>query len=206
MQLVLALPLMLHWIRVLFLFMFWRIINVSNTQVAMNKSSKSSKSHNKSRKRPQGSKKANSRSKSAKKSRKSLATQVFEYMITGGVWFWSGYLLIICLDEPLGLFAANLVGNAVGITLNFILERYWVFRTKKPAKLGIMAWRYVTYTAVNAFGLNYLILYSLREFAGVQPEIGQFIASGFFTVWNFYWYKTWVFKGAKRPKRSRHHA
>ncbi len=131
--------------------------------------------------------------------------QIAEYFISGGVWFWSGYVLIITFDNHIGLFWANFVGNAVGITLNFILERYWVFRTKRPAALAIATKRYVIYTALNAFLLNYLILAGLRNI-GIQPEIGQFIAAGFFTVWNYVWYKAWVFKGSKKPKRIRAHA
>lgn len=133
----------------------------------------------------------------AKKQKRKLLVQFAEYMFTGGVWFWSGYILIVLLDDHIGLFAANFVGNAVGITLNFILERYWVFKTKKQAKLSVMAKRYVIYTALNAFLLNYAILYALEEFAGLKPEIGQFIASAFFTGWNYYWYKNWVFKDKK---------
>lgn len=141
----------------------------------------------------------------SRKTRK-LVIQFGEYMVTGGVWFWSGYILISLLDNHIGLFAANFIGNAVGITLNFILERYWVFRTKKQAKLTVMAWRYIMYTALNAFLLNYAILYGLERYASLKPEIGQFIASAFFTVWNYYWYKTWVFKGGSQPRRTRHHA
>ncbi len=141
----------------------------------------------------------------SKKTRK-VVVQFAEYMITGGVWFWSGYILIVLLDDHIGLFAANLVGNSVGITFNFLLERFWVFRTKRPAKLAVMAWRYLIYTALNAFLLNYAILYGLREYVDIKPEIGQFIASGFFTIWNYIWYKQWVFKGKERPRRTRHHA
>lgn len=137
-----------------------------------------------------------------------LVFQMGQYMITGGVWFWSGYILISLLDNHLGLFVANMIGNGVGFTLNFLLERYWVFRSKKPAKLGVMATRYIIYTILNALILNYLILYSLRKYFEIEPEIGQFIASGFFTVWNYVWYKLWVFKKEpqKRPKRTRHYA
>lgn len=123
-----------------------------------------------------------------------MLIQFGEYMVTGGVWFWSGYIIIVTLDDHIGLFWANFIGNAVGITLNFTLERYWVFKTKKQAKLGLMARRYLIYTALNAFLLNYLILYTLQEKFEITPAIGQFIASGFFTVWNYIWYKKWVFK------------
>lgn len=129
-----------------------------------------------------------------------LIIQFIEYMISGGVWFWSGYVLIVLLDDRIGLFWANLIGNAVGITLNFLLQRYWVFRTKGKEKIAFTAGRYIIYTLLNAFLLNYLILYALKEWLGLDPAIGQFIASAFFTVWNYFWYKFWVF-----PTGSQHH-
>ncbi len=128
-----------------------------------------------------------------------------EYMIGGGLWFWSGYVIIVYLNGKIPLFWANFAGNLVGITLNFVVERYWVFKTNKPTKLGVATWRYIIYTALNAFALNYLILLVLRN-NGIQPAIGQFIASGFFTIWNYFWYKVWVFKGQTPIKRTKHHA
>jgi putative flippase GtrA len=128
-----------------------------------------------------------------KKRTRNLLLQFVEYMISGGVWFWSGYILIVLLDDHIGLFAANFIGNAVGITLNFLLQRYWVFKTKRPGKIAFTAGRYIVYTILNAFLLNYLILYVLQEYFGIKPEIGQFIASAFFTFWNYFWYKFWVF-------------
>lgn len=132
-------------------------------------------------------------------------TRFAEYMVGGGVWFWSGYILIVLLDNHIGLFWANFIGNIVGLSLNFLISRYWVFRTKRQTKLGVATTRYIVYTALNAFGLNYLILLSLRSI-GIQPEFGQFIASAFFTVWNYVWYKTWVFKGRERLRKTKHHA
>lgn len=140
-----------------------------------------------------------------KKKQKKELTRITEYMIGGGVWFWSGYILIVLLDNHIGLFWANFVGNAVGLTLNFIIERYWAFKTKKPTALLVATKRYLVYTALNAFALNYFILLQLRS-VGIQPEIGQFIASAFFTVWNYVWYKAWVFKDEDNKVRIRHHA
>ena len=128
-----------------------------------------------------------------KKKTKSLPKQIIEYFITGGVWFWTGYILIVSLDGVVGLFWANFIGNAVGITLNFILSRYWVFSGNKDKDLVGTTWKYIIYTVLNAFLLNYLILLGLKNM-GIQPEIGQFIAAGFFTFWNYIWYKLWVFK------------
>jgi putative flippase GtrA len=143
--------------------------------------------------------------KKLKRKQKKEVKRFTEYFISGGVWFWSGYLIIVFSHEHIGLFWANLIGNGVGLTLNFLLERYWVFKTKQPAKLGIATKRYIIYTALNAFLLNYLILKGLIN-VGIGPEIGQFIASGFFTIWNYIWYKAWVFKGMETPKRIKHYA
>lgn len=144
--------------------------------------------------------------KKLKKKQRQELKRIIEYFVSGGAWFWSGYILIVLLDDVVGLFLANFIGNAVGITINFLLERYWVFKTSKPSTLSIAAKRYIIYTALNAFLLNYLILLELKNI-GIGVEIGQFIASGFFTIWNYIWYKLWVFKGMdKKPRRTKHHA
>ena len=135
-----------------------------------------------------------------KKRTRNLILQFVEYMIGGGVWFWSGYVLIVLLDDHIGLFAANFIGNAVGLTLNFLIQRFWAFRTNQPGNITLTAGRYVIYTLLNAFLLNYLILYGLKTWFGLDPAVGQFIASGFFTVWNYFWYKVWVFPEKEHEK------
>ncbi len=42
------------------------------------------------------------------------------------------------------------------------------------------------------FALDYFIVYWLKG-VGITPYIGQFISSGFFTVWKYLWYRLWVF-------------
>jgi putative flippase GtrA len=139
-----------------------------------------------------------------KKNQRKELTRFVEYMIGGGVWFWSGYVIIVALDNHIGLFWANVLGQTVGLTLNFIIERYWAFKTKRPTALLVATHRYIIYTVLNAFGFNYLILLGLKS-VGIDPAIGQFIASAFFTVWNYYWYKVYVFKGQEKPGHVKHH-
>lgn len=133
-------------------------------------------------------------------------TRIGEYLVGGGVWFWSGYIIIVALYGHLPLFWVNFIGNAVGITLNFIIERYWAFKTNRPTTLFVATQRYIIYTFLNAFVLNYLILEFLKDQFGIEPAISQFIAAGFFTVWNYIWYKAWVFKGKEKPRKTRAHA
>ena len=129
---------------------------------------------------------------------------VTEYLVSGGAWFWSGYIIIATLDDIIPLFWANMIGNGVGLTINFFLNRYCVFKGRNMQSIETATARYAVYTGLNAFILNYLILQGLRNI-GIEPEIGQFIASAFFTVWNYFWYKTWVFKQSGKPKHVRYH-
>lgn len=154
--------------------------------------------------------------KITKKRFKKELKNVFAYFLGGGVWFWAGYVLIVTLDGPLidqfgeevGLFIANFIGNSVGFSLNYIVLRIWKFNTKKSTSFGSTTVKYYVYTVLNVFGLNYLILYGLKK-VGIEPEFGQFIASGFFTFWNYFWYKYYVFKDEKKhpvhKKKRKHH-
>ena len=148
------------------------------------------------------------KTKSEKKRQRKLLIQFAEYMISGGAYFWTGYLIFFFADKGLGwsLWWAKLTANIVGWTVNFILQRYWVFKNPDlKGQLGQTSARYIFITLVN-FVLDYLIVAGLKS-AGLTPYIGQFVSSGFFTVWNYLWYRFWVFpeshkKGAK-PRRRR---
>lgn len=143
----------------------------------------------------------------SKQKAKNLRTEIkrlIEYSITGGAWFWSGYLTFALCYETFGwtLFWAKLFANLVGITVNFVLERVWVFdRGRKNKKLTVVTERYFVLTVVNLF-IDYLIVRGLQEYFGVSPYIGQFVSAGFFFGWNYLWYKYWVFASARKTKKG----
>ena len=137
-----------------------------------------------------------------KKSQRRELVRITEYFISGGAYFWSGYFIIVFMTPVIGLWWANLLGNGVGVTINFALQRYWVFKNPKSKSLPEVSVKYVVYTGIN-FLLNYVILRALQG-VGVPVAIGQFIAAGFFTVWNYFWYRNYIFK-AKPPVRKIHH-
>ncbi len=142
---------------------------------------------------------------SAKKSTKSTKNEtvrVVQYLISGGAYFWSGYLMFFALDRGLGLslWWAKLLANITGWTINYVLQRYWVFNDPKlKDKNSEISIRYAIITLLN-FGLDYLIVLGLKN-NGISPYIGQFVSSGFFTIWNYLWYKFWVFARISKPKR-----
>lgn len=139
---------------------------------------------------------------------KKLVIQAVEYMISGGAYFWTGYLIFFIADKGLhwSLWWAKLASNIAGWTINYILQRYWVFKNPHlKDHLGKTTGRYAVITLVN-FGLDYLIVAGLKS-AGLTPYIGQFVSSGFFTVWNYLWYRFWVFPESHakqvKPRRRR---
>ena len=64
-----------------------------------------------------------------------------------------------------------------------------------------ITWRYLIISGVD-FVIDYYIVRGLKMF-GISPYIGQFFSAGFQTIWNYFWYKYWVFahKPAKRAPR-----
>lgn len=144
--------------------------------------------------------------KKKSKAKKSELQRVIEYMVSGGAYFWTGYLVFFICDKAFGLslFWAKLAANIAGWTINYVLQRYWVFNNKSLAKNKTkVTGRYIFITLVN-FGLDFLIVNALKGF-GITPYIGQFVSSGFFTVWNYFWYKLWVFpnKTKKQARRKK---
>lgn len=128
------------------------------------------------------------------KKSKTEFTRFTQYMISGGAYFWSGYFSFFVLDQILNtsFFWAKSVATLIGWSVNFMLQRYWVFKNPHLATHQTeVTGRYITITLVN-FVLDYLIVYNLK-LVGITPYIGQFVSSAFFTIWNYLWYKFWVF-------------
>ncbi len=126
--------------------------------------------------------------------------QFLEYLVGGTVYFWSGYAIFALGYSALGWnwLPSKMLADLVGWTLNYLIQRYWAFNSPTlKRKEGQVAGKYAILTAGN-FILDYLIIWSLKS-VGVSPYVGFFISAGFFTVWNYLWYRFWVFL-SKRNK------
>lgn len=123
-----------------------------------------------------------------------LLIQFVEYMIGGGVYFWSGYAIFAICYSGLGWdwFPAKILADIIGFSLSFFVQRYWAFNDPRlkhhGAKISV---RYILVTGTN-FIIDYLIVGGLNAL-GVTPYIGLFAAAAFFTAWNYLWYRFWVF-------------
>ena len=133
-----------------------------------------------------------------------LVVQFIEYMISGGVYFWVGYGILDYLYYAAhwNLWWSTIISNVIGWSCNYLLQRFWVFNNKalKGHQTQVTG-RYIFITLAD-FVLNYFILYGLR-LAGITPAIGQFVSSGFFTIWNYFWYRFWVFPNQFAKSKSK---
>ena len=138
-----------------------------------------------------------------KKKQRREVTRITEYLVSGGAYFWTGYLVFFFIDKVIGgsFFWAKSLATLFGWTINYILQRYWVFNNPNLSKHQTeVTDRYILITLVN-FVLDYFIVYRLKV-AGLTPYIGQFVSASFFTVWNYLFYKYWVFPD-KYPRKKR---
>lgn len=127
-------------------------------------------------------------------------------MIGGGTYFWLGYLTFFVCNHLLGWkwWAAKMMGDLLGWTANYVIQRYWAFANQGLALHEMRyAGRYVLITLID-FALDYAIVGGLKHI-GITPYVGFFIASAFFTGWNYVWYRFWVFPedGATITKHER---
>jgi putative flippase GtrA len=77
--------------------------------------------------------------KSTKQNRK-LTVQFVEYMVSGGVYFWVGYLLLDYLYYVLhwSLWWATILSNIAGWSVNYLWYRFWVFPEKLAKKKKVV--------------------------------------------------------------------
>jgi putative flippase GtrA len=120
--------------------------------------------------------------------------QFLEYLVGGSVYFWSGYINFAVYYSVFGWdwLPAKMIADVVGCTLNYLIQRYWAFNNADLSHHeGQVAGRFVLVTIASLI-VDYLIIWSLKA-AGVSPYASFFISAGFFTVWNYFWYRFWVF-------------
>ena len=137
--------------------------------------------------------------KKSKKPPKTEIRRISEYMVSGGAYFWSGYGVFFIIDKILGgsFFWAKSISTLAGWTVNYVLQRYWAFNNPalKNHQTEVTG-RYAIITLTD-FVLDFLIVWGLTHVSifgfSINPYVGQFVSAGFFTVWNYLWYRFWVF-------------
>lgn len=131
--------------------------------------------------------------------------QFLIYMIGGSVYFWSGYIIFAICYSGLhwNWLWAKMAADVVGWTLNYFIQRYWAFSNTGLKKHEARTVGRYAVVSIGNLVLDYLIIWGLQQ-VGISPYIGFFISAGFFTVWNYLWYRFWVFYNKRNATRGSH--
>lgn len=131
-----------------------------------------------------------------------LLIQFAEYMVGGGVYFWGGLAVFaVCHDIfQWGWFISKALADIFGWSANFGIQRYWAFYNPKlKGHDRTVVFRYVLINGIDLF-IDYGIVAAF-VYSGVGPYPGFFASAAFTTVWDYLWYRFWVFvpETKKRP-------
>lgn len=130
--------------------------------------------------------------------RHKILIQFAEYMVGGGVYFWGGLAIFAIGFDILGWpwWVAKGLADIIGWSASFGIQRYWAFydsRLKGQNRRVIFR-----FTLINAVDLifDYAIVAAFI-YSGLNPYAGFFASAALTTVWDYLWYRFWVFKPAK---------
>jgi putative flippase GtrA len=121
--------------------------------------------------------------------------QFAEYMVGGGVYFWGGLGVFAITFDALHWpwWVSKGLADIFGWSANFGIQRYWAFydsRLKGQNRRVIS--RYVLINAIDLI-FDYAIIAAFI-YSNITPYIGFFVSAAFTTVWDYLWYRFWVFK------------
>jgi putative flippase GtrA len=135
--------------------------------------------------------------KPTKLSRKGMVQFVF-FNAGGLAFFVIGYATFTLLY---GLFhwswlPAKIVGDSLGWSANFAIQYFLAFRDERKGQHPRVVFGKFTAISLVNLAIDYGIVGGLK-WLGISPIIGMIVASQFFNIWKWLWYKYWVFK--KQP-------
>jgi putative flippase GtrA len=123
--------------------------------------------------------------------------QFAEYMVGGGVYFWGGLAIFsLCYNVfHWHWLIAKGLADIIGWSANFAIQRYWAFYDSKlKGQDGRVVFRFVLINGIDLF-IDYAIVWAFVH-NGITPYAGFFASAAFTTVWDYLWYRFWVFKPA----------
>lgn len=89
--------------------------------------------------------------------------------------------------------AGNITGMLLGAAYTFLLNRAWSFGSKNPA--GRQVIRYAALFVFNIAASNLLMYIVCVRLELLRPEYFKIALMGVISLWNFFAYKFFVFRG-----------
>jgi putative flippase GtrA len=119
--------------------------------------------------------------------------QFKRYLVTGFLCFGIEYALFNILFRLVGLgyIWANSIALATVFWVNFLMNRYWSFKSRKSLKVQLPL--YAILFAFNILATN-VLMYLLSDLAGINPSISKLLVMGAVVSWNFILYKKVIYR------------
>lgn len=120
--------------------------------------------------------------------------QLTRYLITGFLSFGIEYLMFFILYHLLsvGYITANVIVYAVVFWINFLLNRFWSFKSQDNLLRQLKL--YSLLFIFNLLVVNVFLMYVLSEIAGIPPLISKVLLMGVVVLWNFILYKKVIYR------------
>ena len=117
-----------------------------------------------------------------------------KYIISGISAFLAEYVTFIGLYYLIhkNLIVINALSFIIGLTVSFTLNKKWVFHGDHVTRSEVQLISYFLLACLNLLVSTLLI--SLLLSLGIYEYMSKFIAIIFIAIWNFYIFKTIIFK------------
>jgi putative flippase GtrA len=127
---------------------------------------------------------------------KSNIMSVLVYGLVGGTAFLIDLATLILLRDVVKwtLPVATAFALLAGLVASYLMQRFLTFRQSTVSWHSL--WKYAILVTVN-WGATLLIIH-LVETAGVSYVFGKVLATAVITVWNYFIYRFWIFRGTSR--------
>ena len=133
------------------------------------------------------------------KLRPDLKKPSHRYLLTG-VSVYLFELLVIVVAEQLGASSILAVGLSfwLGFLVSFALQKVFTFKDKRTHH-RILIPQIIAYAVLVLFNFGFTLLVTQLLVSLVPAVVTRTIALGLTTIWNFYLYRTRIFKSDDNP-------
>lgn len=128
-----------------------------------------------------------------------LKPELKRYLVIG-VSVYIFELIVILIAQQLGASAVEAVAWSfiLGLTVSFLLQKIITFGDKRMHH-KILIPQIIAFCLLVAFNFSFTVLFTKALSSHVSAVICRTVALGITTIWNFYLYKTKIFKSNQEP-------